>query len=130
MISPDPIDDLVAALVDGTRTGAIHWHPADSRGRAYIAKRNSGTVTLQEGNGRTGNVLRLIVKDRAGNHVGEVTRPGIATTSALLDAEAAGMPLPSINAQMRLSELYESVRAQAANADSTLRSLASEFRAG
>lgn len=120
--SPTAIDELVAALIAGTRKGAIRWQTADSRGSAFIAKRKSGTVILQRGSALAlPGTVRLTVKDRGGRTVEEVD----SGSSGLSFALAGQSP-----AAAQLESLYESVRQQVTGADSTVRSLTKEFQQG
>jgi hypothetical protein len=132
MIAPDAMDELVVTLLEGTRAGTIRWNTADSRGRAFIAKRPSGTVTLSRGYGLVGTGFRLMVRDRSGNAVGEVIGSESAYESAakaVMDGLARSAGSNAV-ARANLNALFIAIQAQLANADSTLRSLASEFRSG
>jgi hypothetical protein len=118
------IDELVSALLERTEAGSIRWHQADAHGRAFIAKRKSGTVVLrgEPGPAATGP-FRLIVQDRMGNNVDEATTGAVDVDSPLSsylsgEATAAG----------QLPALYEAVRAQLTDDDRTVRSLTEEFR--
>lgn len=117
MISQAAVEELIGALIEGTRAGSVRWTPADVRGDTFIARRSSGTVTLQGdfGQGLTGR-LRLVVRDRHGQTVDEIATSlgGGVGQSALID--------------LRLRELASAVQDRLANTDSALRALAAEFR--
>lgn len=119
--SPQALDNLVDALVRGTRSGAISWKRADASGHAFIAKRQSGTVTLHGYGPLSAGDLRLIVKDRTGKTVDEVVTSPVGGN---LSRAMTGI------AQPQLLSLYESVREQVTQADSTVRSLTEEFATG
>jgi hypothetical protein len=117
----DPIDDLVTALVSGTRQGSISWRQADARGTAYIAKRPSGTVTIQRPTSGLAAALagsvRLVVK----NELGETIREFPSGTFSV------GVGSSTLAAS-QLSELYNLVETQLSGKDQTVRQLATEFR--
>jgi hypothetical protein len=117
----DPLDDLVLALIAGTRHGTVKWQQADARGNAYIAKRPSGTVTVQRGAGGVAAMLggtRLVVKNERGETVREYPSSGFAGK--------VGSPL--ITGAGSLDELYNLAQAQVSGEDQTVRRLADEFR--
>ena len=117
--SPHALNELVQALVDGTRSGSVRWKSADARKRAFIAKRPSGTVTLYGGSESlpTGQV-RLVVKDRSGNTVDELST---SSFGSVVDPSTGSVVF-------ELQRLYEAVREQVAQSESTVRSLTQEFR--
>ncbi len=127
-MSSDPLYELIQALRRGTRNGAIDWETADAKGNDFIARRDSGTVTLR--GRRLGNPLTpepavtLVVKDAAGKTI-ENYEAAPQTNSALtLGAAFAAFGSPDAD----LRALYWDVKEQAVKARSTMNALAKEFQ--
>jgi hypothetical protein len=131
----DPLSELVDALRLGTAKGSIEWAQADSRGSAFIAKRPSGTVTLQGQQGQglgglaagSGTKVRLVVKDAAGKTVEQydAVDPGPLALAIGGIGAAMGRTAPDST----LVALWWEVREQLTKAMSTMRALAKEFNA-
>lgn len=123
---PDALSQLVDALIASTVAGEVDWEQADSRGRAFIARRASGTVTLSGAPSQTllgpGTTVKLVVKDAAGKTVEEHEA---APPDPLSGAGLLSGGLRSVNSDVL--SLYERVHEQITQAKATMRSLASEF---
>jgi len=127
----DPRDTLITALLEGTKGGTIKWEQANARGTAFIAKRPSGTVTIQAADGSLGIgatigsvgsffgvSAKLVIKDRAGKAVEEIESPDPTGIGAML-AHNPAASLPS---------LYSLVHEQVTRAEATMKDLSQEFR--
>jgi hypothetical protein len=128
-MSTDPLYDLVLALRSGTRDGAVAWETADANGHDFIARRESGTVTLK--GRRMSNLLAgpdpavtLIVKDAAGKTIETYEATPQPSGLAALSAAMSGHQSPD----EQLRNLYWDVKEQAVKARSTMNALAKEFR--
>jgi hypothetical protein len=127
-MSNDPLYELIQALRRGTRDDAIDWETADANGNDFIARRESGTVTLR--GRRLGNPLApepavtLVVKDAAGKNI--ETYDAAAPLSGLLGAGASLSTFGSPDADLRA--LYWDVKEQVTKARSTMNALAKEFQ--
>jgi hypothetical protein len=130
----DPLTDLVAALKQGTASGNISWEQANTAGTAFIAKRPSGTVTL-EGSGGPSMMassglfgaqlsVKLVVKDPTGKKVEE---HNAATPSPLTGGITASLGMFSGSVDAEVIALYSQVHEQVTKAQATMRTLAGEF---
>lgn len=128
-MSSDPLYELIQALRRGTRDDAIDWEAADANGNDFIARRDSGTVTLR--GRRLGGLLApepavtLVVKDAVGKTI--ETYEAAPPPSALIGGVGAalgtfGRPDPDLRA------LYWDVKEQVTKARSTMNALAKEFQ--
>jgi hypothetical protein len=125
----DPRDTLITALLDGTKAEAIKWEQANAGATAFIAKRASGTVTIQGARGQMGigpiaigsifgGSARLVVKDRAGKTVEEIESPEPTGIGAMLaNNPAAALPT-----------LYDLVHEQVTRAEAIMKDLSKEFQ--
>jgi hypothetical protein len=130
----DPRDTLITALLEGTKGGTIKWEQANARGTAFIAKRPSGTVTIQAAQAADGSLgigatigsvgsffgvsAKLVIKDRAGKAVEEIESPDPTGIGAML-AHNPAASLPS---------LYSLVHERVTRAEATMKDLSQEFR--
>jgi hypothetical protein len=130
----DPLTDLVAALKQGTVSGNISWEQVNTAATAFIAKRASGTVTL-EGSGGPSMMgssgllgaqltVKLVVKDAAGKRVEE---HNAATPNPLTGGISASLGMLSGSADTEVIALYSQVHEQVTRAKATMRTLAGEF---
>src|ERR1700722_531369 len=133
-MADDPLSDLIDALRQGTGDKSLQWEQADSYGSAFIARRSSGTVTLQgrqPGHGLgigTSATVRLVVKDAAGKTIEQydaVEASPFTLAASGLSAAMMGKASPDA----RLVALWWDVREQLTKARSTMRALAKEFKA-
>jgi hypothetical protein len=125
----DPRDTLITTLIQGTKAEAIKWEQANAGATAFIARRDSGTVTIRGGVGPLGigplasasiwgGSATLVVKDRAGKTVEEIESPEPLGIGAMLASNPAA----------ELIKLYNLVHEQVTRAELTMRELAREFR--
>ncbi len=116
------IDELVHTLLTGTTAGQISWERQDSRGRVFVAKRDSGTIQL-DAPGMTGSGYRLLVMDADGRQIEEVSAAapleiaGFSTSGNLLLSPAV----------RELPALYETVRESVTQVQQKLRTIARDF---
>jgi hypothetical protein len=114
---------LVVSLLRGTKNGSIRWQEADSRGLTFIAKRQSGTVTISAASSlvtTSHGRVHLTVKDSTGRTVDELTSGGMLNPLSAFSALG--------DAQTNLHHLYELVRERVTRGASTVNRLADEFR--
>jgi hypothetical protein len=130
----DPLTHLVAALKQGTVSGHISWEQANTAGTAFIAKRPSGTVTL-EGSGGPSMMessspfgaqlsVKLAVKDATGKKVEE---HNAATPDPLTGGLTASLGVFRDSVDAEVIALYFQVHEQVTKAKATMRTLAGEF---
>ncbi|HWX97210.1 MAG TPA: hypothetical protein VNZ01_10210 [Solirubrobacteraceae bacterium] len=131
----DPLSELVDALQAGTASKAIQWEQADARGSAFIARRPSGTVTLEGQRGRSPvgalaiepATVRLVVKDATGKTVEQYD--AVEQSALALAVGGIGAMMKGATPDSRLVSLWWEVREQLTKAESTMRKLAKEFEA-
>lgn len=133
-MADDPLSDLIDALRQGTGDKSIKWEQADSHGSAFIARRSSGTVTLQGrhpvqglGIGASATV-RLVVKDAAGKTIEQYDAVEASPLTLAASGLGAAM-MGKISPDARLVALWWDVREQLTKARSTMRALTKEFKA-
>jgi hypothetical protein len=131
----DPLTDLIAALKRGTASGNIRWEQANTAGTAFIAKRPSGTVTLEGSDGPSamgssnpfGGQLsvKLVVKDATGKRVEEHNAATPDPLTAGITTSLGVFSGSSVDAEA--ITLYFQVHEQVTKAKATMRTLAGEF---
>jgi hypothetical protein len=122
----DPRNTLIDALLEGTRADTIKWEQANTAATAFIAKRPSGTVTVEGtrsglvalGSSLFGTAAKLIVKDATGKTVEEIEAPSPTTVGALM----------SLNPAAAVSKLYDLVHERVTRAEATMANLSREFQ--
>ncbi|MEA2202128.1 MAG: hypothetical protein QOI89_2724 [Solirubrobacteraceae bacterium] len=115
MTDAKPIDELVAALLDSTRSGKAQWEQVDAQGRTFLAARPSGSVLLSGGGPEFLGTpsVKLEVKNAEG-----VT---------IETAESSGALIELGGSVSGLGDLYTLVTERHSRTGETLRSLAKEF---
>lgn len=122
----DPRTTLIETLIEGTRSEVIHWEQANNGATAFIAKRPSGTVTVEGTPGGIAGPLsqvlgmgsRLVVKDGKAKTLETIEAPQGTNLGAML----------TLNPAAKIPTLFNLVHEQVTRAEATMANLTREFK--